>query len=71
MSNHEKAITELVLSAVEPMPLDRRADFYGHLAALVSDDQLDVNLGTMADELRKVAHSHRQLVLNFQRRTEG
>lgn len=71
MNPHEQLITGLVLETIQPMPPEQRAIYLHALAALSSSDDMAANLEQLAQDCEGIASRHRQLVLDFKRRTEG
>jgi hypothetical protein len=52
-------------------PIDTRIELARALAAMSADKTQAALLNQMADELEAVQRRHKQLVLDFRRRTEG
>ena len=69
MSAAEQKISELVLDTIAAMPVAQRIGYLHALARVCSSDELVVKLTALACDLEEIEAKHRQLVLDFKRRS--
>lgn len=62
-------LVEFILEKVAGEPLEKRAQLYRLIVLSCSDQDLTASVRALADECDEIERRHRQLVLDFKRRS--